>query len=75
MKGEDKVIAILTNDPAKADKWIADEENKELNPNGYTYFDNTTMRKLKETALAFIAKGRVFDLSKMTAKFSCTCHA
>ena len=74
-KGEDKVIAILTNDITKADKWIDDEEDKVLNPNGYTYFDNHTMRELRDMAQAFIDKGKIFDLTNMTAKFSCSCTA
>lgn len=74
-KGEDKVIAILTNDISKADKWIDDEEDVILNPNAYTYFDKTTMRKLRDTAQTFIDKGRVFDLNELTAKFSCSCTA
>ena len=75
MKGEDKAIAILTNDISKADKWIEDEEDEIFNPNKYTYFEKRTMRQLKEAAQGFIDKGKVFDLSEMTAKFSCTCHA
>lgn len=75
MKGPDKVIAILTNDISKADKWIQDEEDASLNPNGYTYFEKHTMRQLRDTAQSFIDKGKIFDLSEMTSKFSCTCHA
>lgn len=74
-KGEDKVIAILTNDITKADKWIDDEEDKVLNPNGYTYFDNHSMRQLKNTAQSFIDKGKVFELDTLQAKFSCSCTA
>lgn len=74
-KGEDKVIAILTNDITKADKWIDDEEDKVLNPMGYTYFDKTTMRKLRDVAQSFIDKGKIFNLDTLEAKFSCSCTA
>jgi|SRR6185437_3662519 len=75
MKGIDKVIAIFTNDISLADKWIDDEEDEVLNPNHYTYFDNATMRQLKDKAQEFINKGRIFDLTEMTSKFSCSCTA
>lgn len=74
-KGEDKVIAILTNDISKADKWIDDEEDEVLNPHKYTYFEKHTMRELRDIAQDFINKGKIFDLTNMTAKFSCSCTA
>lgn len=75
MKGEDKVIAIFTNDISKADKWIEDEENEINNPKGYTYFDTHTMREIRDIAQGFIDKDKIFDLTNMTAKFSCSCTA
>lgn len=73
-KGEDKVIAILTNDISKADKWI-DEEDEVLNPNKYTYFDKHTMRQLRDAAQRLIDKGKIFDLDTLEPKFSCSCTA
>jgi len=72
MKGESNIIAILTNDITKADKWIADEDK---DPNGYTYFEKNTMRQLKNIAQDFIDKGKVFDLTEMIPKFNCACTA
>lgn len=75
MKGEEKVIAILTNDISLADKWIEDEEDVQNNPNRHTYFSTVTMRQLRDTARAFINEGKVFDLNQMTPKFNCSCHS
>lgn len=72
LKGEAAVMAIIQNAPWKADKWIEDEENKELNPKGYTYFKGVTIRQLKERALSL---SKVYNLEEMTPKFSCTCNA
>lgn len=72
MKGEGNVIAILTNDITKADKWIDDEDN---DPNGYTYFDKQSMRQLKEVAQSFIDKGKIFNLDEAIPKFNCSCTA
>lgn len=74
-KGEDKVIAILTTDITKADKWIDDEEDKINNPKGYTYFDKHSMRQLRDIAQGFIDKGKIFNLDELTSKFSCSCTA
>ena len=71
-KGEAAVMVIIQNAPEKADKWIEDEESKELNPKGYTYFKGVTMRELKNRALSL---SKVYNLEEMTSKFSCTCHA
>lgn len=71
-KGEDNIIAILTNDITMVDKWIADEEN---DPNGYTYLTKYSMSQLRDIAQGFIDKGKIFDLTSMTAKFSCACSA
>lgn len=73
LKGENSVIAIYQNDPTKANKWIEDEENKELNPHGYTYFKNTTHRQLRDIALSLKAQGKIFDLNNAQSKFNCTC--
>lgn len=72
LKGEAASIAIIKDDPSKADKWIEDEENKELNPNGYTYHKGKTMRQLKEIALSM--KG-VVNLEDYVPKFNCACTA
>lgn len=74
-KGEDKVIAILTNYPEYADEWISDEEDKINNPKGYTYFTGVSMRKLRDQAQVFIDNGKIFSLDNLTSKFSCSCNS
>jgi len=68
MKGEDKIIAILTNFPEMANDWISDE--KEM---GYTYIKDKPIEQLKNIALEFILKGKVFDLDNLEPKFNCSC--
>ena len=75
LKGESNIIAILTNDISKADKWIDDEEDMVLNPHGYTYSDKHTMRELKAIAQDLINKGKVFNLEEMEPAFNCACTA
>lgn len=72
LKGEAAIIAIIQNDPSKADKWIEDEENEELNPNGYTYHKGKTMRQLRDIALS--TKKR-YVLDDFNPKFNCACTA
>jgi len=72
-KGEDKVIAILTNDLSLADKWIFDEEDSVSNPLGHTYFKGRTVRSLRDAASLLVSSGRVFDLSSLSPSFSCAC--
>lgn len=74
MKGEDKLIAIFTNDITIADKWIKDEEQPS-NLFKHQYLPNHTMRQLRDIAQDFINKGKIFNLENMTAKFSCSCTA
>lgn len=70
LKGEAASIAIIQNDPNKADKWIEDEENKELNPKGYTYHNGKTMKQLKNIALSSKKK---YNLEDFSPKFNCSC--
>lgn len=69
-KGESATIALIQNDPSIADIWIEDEESKIINPNGYTYFKGTTIRKLKEQALSL---KKIYNLEDFTPKFNCAC--
>lgn len=72
MKGEDAVMAIIQNDPSKADKWIDDEENEELNPKKYTYFKGKTIRQLRDAALSL---NKVYKLEDFQPKYKCACSA
>lgn len=74
MKGEDKIIAILTNNISLADKWIADEERAE-NIFKHQYLPNHTMRQVRDIAQDFIDRGKVFDLTELTPKYNCSCTA
>lgn len=69
-KGKNAIIAILQQFPEKADRWIEDEENKAINPKGYTYFPGTTIRQLRAAAEALERK---FDLFDISPEFNCSC--
>ncbi len=61
MKGQNAIMAILKISPELADKWIEDEENP-TNIYGHTYFQNTTMRQLRDATLSLSVK---LTISKM----------
>lgn len=73
LKGESSIIAIYQDDPTRADKWIADEEDKVINPKGYTYLKGISHRQLRDTALKLKAEGKIYSLEKAVSKFNCTC--
>lgn len=70
LKGEAAIMAIIKDEPSRADKWIEDEENEELNPNGYTYHKGKTMRQIRDAALR---TRTLFPLEELTPKFNCAC--
>lgn len=72
LKGKDAVIAIIQNDPTKADKWIADEENRTINPKGHTYFSRVTIRQLRDIAISLPIR---YDLTNFNYKTICACTA
>lgn len=72
LKGEAATIAIIQDDPARADKWIYDEENRDLNPKGYTYHKGKTIRQLRDIA---ITTERKYNLDDFKPKFNCSCTA
>jgi len=69
LKGEAALMAIIQNEPWRADRWIADEER---DPNGYTYLKGKTMRQIRDNALALNKK---FDLAGLPRAFNCSCNA
>ncbi len=71
-KGQNAIIAILQHEPWRADRWINDEENREINPKGYTYFKGVTIRQLRDKALLLDKK---YDLFEMQPAFNCACGA
>ncbi len=69
-KGENAIIALIQNAPGIESDWVNDEENKIINPKGYTYFKGVTIRQLSEIAYSLKTK---YDLSNINAKFNCSC--
>ena len=69
-KGENAIIALIQNEPGIENIWVNDEENKSINPNGYTYFKGTTIRQLAKIAYASKTK---YNLSDFSPKFNCSC--
>ena len=63
-------MAILQKEPWRADKWIDDEENKEFNPNGFTYLKGKTMRQIRDAALLLKTN---YDLNEVEPAFNCAC--
>jgi len=70
LKGIDNIIAIIQSRPDTVDKWIEDEENKEINPNGHTYHAGITMRMLKHIALSSDKK---YTLENRSSALGCSC--
>lgn len=71
MKGKNAIINILAAYPELADEWIQDEENNKIIGKGYTYFNDVTIKQLKN-----IAQNNLFketDLSLITPAFDCAC--
>jgi hypothetical protein len=72
LKGEAAIMAIIQNDPSKADKWIDEEEDKSINPHGYTYHKGKTMRQIRDAALKLT---KVYNLEEINPKYTCACTA
>lgn len=71
-KGKNAIMAILKDEPWRADVWMNDEENKIINPKGYTYFNGTTIRELRDLALGLKKQYNLFDIEP---QFNCACTA
>lgn len=67
LKGLNVIIAILTNSPELADKWIEEEES---DPKKHTFHKGITMRQIKKLALQ---SKRKYSLEELTPEFSCSC--
>lgn len=67
MKGKNAIISILSVYPELADKWIADEEK--MKP--YQYFQNTSIKQLKQIAQNNLFKD--YDLNEIKPAFDCAC--
>lgn len=69
LKGVNAIIAILTTEPHRADKWIEEEESSK---NKYTFHKGITMRELKKIA---IESRKKFDIKNIKPDFNCSCFA
>jgi len=61
----------LASYPEMADEWIQDEENNKTIGKGYTYFNGTTIKQLRD-----ISKNNLFkdyDLNEIKPAFDCAC--
>lgn len=72
MKGKAAIIAILSQHPELADKWIADEESA-TNIYKHTYLKEMTMRQAKEIAQSGITK--IYPLEAVEPMYNCACAA
>lgn len=71
MKGKNAVMSILASYPELAEEWIQDEENNKIIGKGYTYFNDVSIKQLRD-----IAKNNLFkdyDLNEMKPAFDCAC--
>jgi hypothetical protein len=71
MKGQNAVMAILAQYPELADKWIEDEESP-TNIYKHSYFQNITMRKLRDISQNNLFKDYNLDLVKPALNCACT---
>lgn len=72
LKGIEAIKEIIRRNPSTADKWIDDEENKTINPHGYTYHNGISMRQIRDLALR---QQTLFDLEDLHPLYNCTCTA
>lgn len=71
MKGKNAIISILSSYPDLADVWIADEEKSKSYGKGYTYFNDVSMKQLKNIAQNNLFKE--YDLNEIKPSFDCAC--
>jgi len=78
LKGKDNIIKILQLYPELADKWIKDEEirqlrskNRKTNRKNTTYFDDGT--RYKDLLIAAQSQKTLFDLENALPAYSCSC--
>lgn len=71
MKGKNAIMNILAAYPDLADVWIKDEERMKENGLGYQYFQDITMKQMRD-----IARNNLFketDLGLISPAFDCAC--
>jgi len=71
MKGKNAIMSILASYPELAEDWIKDEENNKNIGKGYTYFNGTTIKQLRDIAQNNLFKD--YDLSEIKPAFDCAC--
>ena len=70
MKGKNAIINILSVYPELAEPWINDEENSKLNGGGHTYFQDISMKQMKNIAQNNLFKNNLDDIKPA---FDCAC--
>ena len=71
MKGKNAIMNILAAYPELADEWIEDEERNKIIGGGYQYFENISMKQMRDIAENNLFKGA--DLSQISPAFDCAC--
>lgn len=68
MKGKNALMAIMSQHPELANKWIADEE---MTTSGRTYIKGVTYRELRDMAQNNLSKQ--YNLDEIEPAFNCAC--
>lgn len=71
MKGKNAIMNILASYPELADEWIKDEENNKLMGGGYQYFEDLSIKQMRDIAVNNLFKG--VDLNQISPAFDCAC--
>jgi hypothetical protein len=76
LKGKSNIIAILTQMPELADKWIEDEENAAkqegyIKGSGRQYFPDITYRQLRDIANNQMFKD--YNFNELNSAYNCAC--
>jgi len=71
MKGKNAIMNILATYPELANEWIQDEEDIKKYGKNYQYFENISMKQMRDIAVNNLFKET--DLSLITPAFDCAC--
>jgi hypothetical protein len=71
MKGKNAIMNILTVYPELADEWIKDEQKFRENGKKYQYFEDISMKQMRDIAQNNLFKEH--DLSSISPAFDCAC--
>lgn len=71
MKGKNAIMNILASYPDLAEEWINDEERMKSNGFKYQYFEDISMRQMRDIAVNNLFKNT--DLNNISPAFDCAC--